>query len=138
MTQFCNDCFRSSHRRCSIKKGVLENFTKFTGKHLYQTLFFNKVAGLSTLALVFCYEFYEFFENIFFPPEVFCKKSVLKNFTNFTGKQLCWSLFFIKLQSSRPATLLKRDSNTGVFLRNLRRFLRKPILKNICERLLFE
>ena len=28
------------------KKGVLENFAKFTGKHLCQSLFFNKVAGL--------------------------------------------------------------------------------------------
>ena len=26
--------FRSSHQRCSMKKGVLRNFTKFTGKHL--------------------------------------------------------------------------------------------------------
>ena len=28
------------------KKDVLKNFTKFTGKHLCQSLFFNKVAGL--------------------------------------------------------------------------------------------
>ena len=32
-------------------------------------------------------------------PEVFCKKSVLKNFANFTGKHLCWSIFIIKLQA---------------------------------------
>ena len=37
---------RSSHRKCSIKKGVLRNLTKFTGKHLCQSLFFNKAAGL--------------------------------------------------------------------------------------------
>ena len=29
-----------------MEKGVLRNFTKFTGKHLCQSLFFNKVAGL--------------------------------------------------------------------------------------------
>ena len=29
------------------KEGVLRNFAKFTGKHLCQSLFFNKVAGLS-------------------------------------------------------------------------------------------
>ena len=29
------------------KKGVLKNFTKFTGKHLCQSRFFNKVAELS-------------------------------------------------------------------------------------------
>ena len=58
------------------------------------------------------------------PPEVFCKKAILKNFTIFTGKPLCWILFLIKLQAFRPANLLKRDSNTRVFLRILK------ILKN--------
>ena len=37
---------RSSHRRCSLRKGVLRNFTKFTRKHLGQNLFFNKVTTL--------------------------------------------------------------------------------------------
>ena len=37
---------RSSHKRCSSKKGVLRNFAKFTGKHLCQSLFLNKDAGL--------------------------------------------------------------------------------------------
>ena len=37
---------RGSHRRCSIRKGVLKNFTKFSGKHLCQSFFFNKVASL--------------------------------------------------------------------------------------------
>ena len=32
--------YRSSHRRCSVRKGVLRNFAKFTGKHLCQSLFF--------------------------------------------------------------------------------------------------
>ena len=36
--------YRSSHQRCSMKKGVLKNFAKFTGKHLCQSLFINKVA----------------------------------------------------------------------------------------------
>ena len=37
----------SSRLKCSVRKVVLRNFTKFTGKHLGQSLFFNKVAGLS-------------------------------------------------------------------------------------------
>ena len=37
---------RSSHQRCSIKKDVLENFAKFTGKHLYRSLLFDKVCFL--------------------------------------------------------------------------------------------
>ena len=37
---------RSSHRRYSVKKSVLRNLAKFTGKNLCQSLFFNKVEGL--------------------------------------------------------------------------------------------
>ena len=48
------------------------------------------------------------------PTGVFCKKGVLKSFTNFTGKHLCWSLFLIKSQALRPATLLKSESNAGL------------------------
>ena len=33
---------RSSHRRCSVRKGVLRNFAKFTRKHLSQSLFLKK------------------------------------------------------------------------------------------------
>ena len=47
-------------------------------------------------------------------PEVFCRKGVLKNFTTFTGKYLCQSLFFNKVAGLRPATLLKRVPGTGV------------------------
>ena len=39
--------YRNSDRRCFVRKGVLRNFTKFTGKHLRQSFFFNKVAGLA-------------------------------------------------------------------------------------------
>ena len=31
----------------------------------------------------------------------------LKNFANFTGKHLCWSLFLIKLQAFRLRTSIK-------------------------------
>ena len=34
--------YRSSHRRCSLRKGVFRNFAKFTGKQLCQILFFDK------------------------------------------------------------------------------------------------
>ena len=35
-----------NHQRCSVERGVLGNFATFTGKHLCQSLFFNKVGGL--------------------------------------------------------------------------------------------
>ena len=64
---------RSSRPEVFCKKGVLRNFTKFTGKHLCQSLFFNKVAGQAcnfikkeTLAQVFSCEFCEISKNTFF------------------------------------------------------------------------
>ena len=48
-------------RRCSVKKGVLKNFTKFPGKHLYQSLFFNKVE--ETLSQVFSCQICEISKN---------------------------------------------------------------------------
>ena len=54
---FCNELYyetcRTSHRRFSVRKSVLRSFTKFTGKHLCQSLFFNKVAGLRPLGTPF-------------------------------------------------------------------------------------
>ena len=35
-----------------MKNGVLRNFAKFTGKHLCQSLLFNKVAALSPATLL--------------------------------------------------------------------------------------
>ena len=43
---------RSSHRGCSVGKGVFRNFAKFTRKHLCQSLFLNKIAGLRPAALL--------------------------------------------------------------------------------------
>ena len=43
---------RSSRPEVFCKKGVLKNFTKCTGKHLCQSFFFNKVAGLRPATLL--------------------------------------------------------------------------------------
>ena len=37
---------------CVSKKGVFENLLKFTGKHLCQSIFFNKDAGLRPATLL--------------------------------------------------------------------------------------
>ena len=65
------------------------------------------------------------------PPKVFYKKAATKMFAIFIEKHPCWSLFLISCRHTL-ATLLKRDSNPV----NIAKFLRKPILKDICERLL--
>ena len=69
---------RSSRLEVFCRKEVfskfLRSFAKFTGEHLYQILFFNKVAGLrsvtllkkETLALVFSCKFCEISEETYF------------------------------------------------------------------------
>ena len=59
MTCLC----RSSHQLCSVRKGVLRNVAKFTGKRLCQSLFLIK---LLALARVFSCEFCETSKNTFF------------------------------------------------------------------------
>ena len=54
---------RSSHPEVFCKKGVLRNFTKFTGKHLCKSFFFIKK---ETLAQVFSCEFCEISKNTFY------------------------------------------------------------------------
>ena len=62
---------RSSRPDVFCKKGGLRNIAKLTGKHLCQSIFFNKVAGLcnfikkETLAQVFYCEFCEISNNTF-------------------------------------------------------------------------
>ena len=68
---------RSSHRRCSVKKGVLRRFIKFTGKRLRPATFIKK----ETLAQVFSYKFCEIFKNTFFygtPPLSASEKKTLQ------------------------------------------------------------
>ena len=64
--------YRSSHKGCSVRKGVLRNFAKFTGKHLCHNLFLNKVWGLRPATLLkerlthlFSCEFCRIFKNCF-------------------------------------------------------------------------
>ena len=74
---FCELLSRDRRSRPEVfcKKGVLRNLANSTGKHLCQSLYFNKVAGLSpqaynvikieTLAQVFFSEFCQISKNTF-------------------------------------------------------------------------
>ena len=59
-------------------------------------------------------------------PEVFCKKDVFRNIAKLKGKHLYQSLFFDKVASFRPATLLKRRLCYWCFPVNFVKFLRTP------------
>ena len=55
-------------------------------------------------------------------PEVFCKKGVLRNFTNFTGKDLCQSLFFNKVAVEHLWWLLL---NTAILFNQMQTKIKK-------------
>ena len=59
--------------RCSVKKTVLKDLAKFTGKRVYRSLYFNKVEGgglqfyqKNTPAQVLSCEFCKIFRNTYF------------------------------------------------------------------------
>ena len=83
ISHFLFDNPRGSQRRCSVKKGALKNFAKFTGKQLRQSLFLNKIAGLRPATLLkkrlwhrcFLVNFAKFQRNLFYrtpPDDCFC------------------------------------------------------------------
>ena len=65
ITNILSNTIRSSHWRCSVKGGVLRNIAKLTGKHLCQSLFFNKVAGLRHRHACFPVSFAKFLRTLF-------------------------------------------------------------------------
>ena len=89
--------WETATRRFSIRKGIIDNFTKFTWQHLCQGLFFNKVAGLrpttllkqETLTQALSCEFCESFEQTFFYRKSLVAASVLFNCALETDMQNC-------------------------------------------------
>ena len=69
--------FRNSQPRCYIKKGVQKNFAKYTGKHLCQSLFFNKK---DTPTQVFSSEYCEIFKITIFIEHIGTTASILYTF----------------------------------------------------------
>ena len=97
---FPNTFFRNSHQRCSIRKGVLKNLAEFTGKHLYQSLFFYKVADIRPATLFkkgdpgtgeFLWILLNFKEHLFH--------------RRLLGDCFCFCFFFLKYLSSNSLQL---------------------------------
>ena len=55
-------------------------------------------------------------------PEVFCEKGVLRNFSKFTGKQLCQSLFFNRVADA-ACNFIKKETLAQVFSCEFEKFL---------------
>ena len=75
------------------EKGVLENFSKFTGKNLNRSLFFNKVGGQ-----VYSCEFREIFKNAFFIEHL--RWLLLNNDTKTTSLTLLWCIWWAWFHSA--------------------------------------
>ena len=128
--------FRSSHRTCFMKKAVLNNF-EILQEICRPTTYFKRDSRSSHT-------------------EVFYEKGVLKICSKFTGEQPCRSVVSIKLLCNfieithlhccSPVNLLHifrtpfpRNTSGRLLLRlqrrcplNIAKFLRTPVLKNIC------
>ena len=116
-----------------FKIGVYKNFTIFSGKNCNGRCipsFTEHVAALAASGFsrqqilfsaksgIYCWQSHELKVRSSHQNSS-VKKGAFRNFASFTGRQLCWSLFLIELQTFRPAALLKIDSNTYVFLSDL-------------------
>ena len=96
-------CSRSSRPEVFCKKGVLKNSTKFIGKNLCQSLFFNfNFIKKETLEQVISYEFFEISKNTFFIEHLWWLLPMLYNIQvlltcNLTRMRIfsLFSLFFI-------------------------------------------
>ena len=103
--------YRSSRPDMFCKKGVLKKFAKFIGKHRSQTLFFNKVTGLSnfieieTLAQVFFYDFCEFLRTSFFNRTPPVAASVLSFFV-WLELRFLYAPFYFTLSFTLPMFLI--------------------------------
>ena len=69
------------------------------------------------------------------PSEEFFKKSVRRNFAEFTKKHLYQNLFFDKVKLCRSTTSLKASLYRRCFLVNFAKFVRTPFLQNTRGRL---
>ena len=65
--------------------------------------------------------------------QVFSKTGALKNFAILTGKNLCWTIFLIKIQDWRPAFLFKKRLQRRCFSVNIAKFLRTAFLLKTCS-----
>ena len=67
------------------------------------------------------------------PPEVFHKRTVLKSFSIFTGKCLCWSLFFAQVADLQFCNFIKKRFRCRCFSVNITKILKTAILNKICK-----
>ena len=103
-----------SHRRCSLRKCVLRNFAKFTGKHLCQSLRPATLLKKETLAQMFSCEFCEISKIAFFHrAPLGASATVQINFIRFSTitKIIIWILGKVEVINIVTITV-----NFGIFI----------------------
>ena len=125
---FCKKS-RSSQQRCSMKKGVLRNFPKFTENHLSLSLFFTKVVGLRSATLLKK----RLWDRCF--PVNLAKFLIIPFLQNTSGRLLLEKVFQVISQDSQEnicatVSLLKKRPWNSYFSVKFLKFLRTPLLQN--------
>ena len=143
--------FKRSRSRMFFKIGALKKFAIFTGKHLcwpLQTFFYRTpIVTASTFSRqqifsgepgIYCWPSHWFLLRTPSktrlkpkkqPLELFCKKGVLRNFANFTGKHLCSSSLLRELKE--VYSFIKKRLRHRRFPEEFTKFLRTPNLKTV-------
>ena len=143
--------FKRSRSRMFFKIGALKKFAIFTGKHLcwpLQAFFYRTpIVTASTFSRqqifsgepgIYCWPSHWFLLRTPSktrlkpkkqPLELFCKKGVLRNFANFTGKHLCSSSFLRELKE--VYSFIKKRLRHRRFAEEFTKFLRTPNLKTV-------
>ena len=102
--------FRSSHQRCSTKKSILRNFTKFTGKHLFRSVLKKRL-----WRRCFRVNFAKFLRTLF------CRTRKLlcsKYFPHFLACWLNTESYFLRIQSECWKNADQKNFEHGLFLRS--------------------
>ena len=117
MSYFYKHIFSSSRLQMFFKIGALKNFTILRVKKRLQHKCFPVRSSHMMLTCLSC-KYSKVFKNSFFIEhlqrlQIFFKTVFLKSSANFSGKQLCWSLFLKNLQAE--SLQLHRKTPTQVF-----------------------
>ena len=125
LSKFCGRQPLENLKGCGLL--ILSNFLKAVFRNIYLVLSWIFCLIWMVLRLTFRDLSVSTFLNKSFSSQKQLFAYVLQNrcsceFRNIRRKHRCWSLFLTKLHFFKSVTLLKRDSNTGVFLWLLKKF----------------
>ena len=137
---------RSSHRRCSVRKDVLRNFAKFTGKHLCQGLFMSGPKACNfikkyTLAQVFSCEFFEFLRTPFWQNTKQLDLFRVNRVSDYYAKSIYikvfpWIIVLWMLVPSKILTISENTSNSKFFQKYLLQVRCRSSAQNFTRRLI--